>query len=370
VIETIGRGGGAEQLLATLLPALRDMGVDVELVALFDWHDDLADELQARGVVVHRLGIAGPGALASGMAKFARLVLNGRYELFWGHLRFGNFYARFGRLLRRGSKLAATFHSNDLWARSQRPSRRRVDLERLLLSGADTKVAVSEALRTDYRQRLGWTDMQVIHNGIDVEAVRSIAAAADRAAVRRAWHIGADEFLIVTPARLIAVKGQKYLLDAMSLLNAGANTARLVLCGEGDDEAQLRAQADFLGLGERVIFAGLQSHDQLVALIAAADAVVMPSLYESFGLVAVEAMAAMTPAIVTNVDGFREVVGNSRSALVVEPASSTALAEAVRALMTDPNLRARLVQAGKKRAPKFDIQLCANNWLDLLSSLG
>ncbi len=188
--ETIGRGGGAEQLLATLLPVLRDKGLDVEIVALFDWHDDLADDLRAGGIVVHRLGISGPRALGSGIAKFARLVRSGRYEIFWGQLRFGNFYARLGRLLRPGSRLVATFHSNDYWARKLHPRTRRIDLERLLLGSAEAKVAVSEALRSDYRQRLGWTDMQVIHNGIDTQAVRALAAATGRRGSRRARHRG------------------------------------------------------------------------------------------------------------------------------------------------------------------------------------
>ena len=369
MIETIGRGGGAEQLVATLLPLLRDRGLDVEIVALFDWHDDFADELRAGGIVVHRLGISGPRALPSGIAKFARLVRSGRYETFWGHLRFGNFYARLGRLLRPGSKLVATFHSNDYWARSQRPRERRLDLERWLLATAERKVAVSEALRSDYRERLGWTDMQVIHNGIDTKAVRTIAAATDRTRVRAEWGIAAEEFLVVAPARLVTVKGHRHLFDAMARLADDAPAVKLLLCGEGPIEGELRDEVASSGLGDRVTFAGLLSNRQVIEAMAAADAVVMSSLYESFGLVAVEAMAAGTPSVVTDVDGFREVVGDSEAALVVQPGSGEAIARAVRELMTDARLRTRLVRAGKERAAAFDIELCADRWLDLFAGL-
>jgi 1,4-alpha-glucan branching enzyme len=345
------------------------MGVDVELVALFDWHEDLADELQDRGVVVHRLGIAGPRALASGMVKFARLVYSGRYDLFWGHLRFGNFYARLGRLLRPRSRLVVTFHSNDYWARTLRARRRPVNLERLLLGTAERKVAVSDALRSDYRQRLGWMDMQVIHNGIDTRAVRAIAAATNRLRVRGEWRIASDEFLIVAPARLVSVKGQRHLLEAMARLADDTPIVKLILCGEGPNEADLREQVWTSSLAERVTFAGLLPHRQVIELIAAADAVAMPSLYESFGLVAVEAMAVRTPAVVTDVDGFREVVGQSQAALVVQPGSGEAIAGALRKLMTDSRLRARLIRAGEERAAAFDVDLCANQWLDLFAGL-
>jgi glycosyltransferase involved in cell wall biosynthesis len=211
--------------------------------------------------------------------------------------------------------------------------------------------------------------MRVIHNGIDTRAVRAVAAAADRTRVRAEWSIGADEFLVVAPARFVAVKGQRHLLDAMVLLAVDAPVVKLVLCGEGPNEAELRNRVASSDLAERVTFAGLLPHPQVIELIAAADAVVMPSLYESFGLVAVEAMAASTPAVVTDVDGFREVVGESQAALLVQPGSGEAIARALRKLMTDPGLPAQLARAGEERAAAFDIDRCAEQWLDLFASL-
>ena len=282
MIETIGRGGGAEQLLAALLPVLSNGGAKVEVVALFDWPEDLSSVLKEHQIVVHRLSIPGRRSVVRGLWRL-RQVLRGRhYDIVWGHLLLGNLYARMAQLLVRRSKLVVTLHSKDFGRDASGIGR---TLERLLLTRADRKVAVSDALRVDYRQVLGWDDVEVIHNGVDIPAVRELAAAADAAAVRSTFCVAESDFLIVTPARFAPVKGHDYLLASLRDLIRDGLPLVLVLAGEGPSEDSIRAQVNKLGIADKVRFAGLLSHDQLMPLMASADAVVLPSLYESFGLV-------------------------------------------------------------------------------------
>jgi hypothetical protein len=367
IIETIGRGGGAEQLLGGLLPALVEAGIEIEVAALMDWPDDLTHELSSRGVVVHRLGIRGPRAVGSGLWRVARLALRGRYDIVWGHLLIGNLYARLGMSFARKAKLVITLHSKDFreLQRRKRPALGRI-LERRLLANADRKVAVSKALRSDYQREFQWNDVEVIHNGVDVEGIRDLARKADRSALRASFGVTESDLLLVTAARFVPVKGHYHLLEATQELLARGFPVRLVLCGEGPLEASLRKRAQQLKIAENVRFMGLLAHENLVPLIASADLLVMPSLYESFGLVPLEGLAAGTPAIVTRVDGFLETVGKSKNVVMVDPASVDALVCAIAAFAQGNGPGGHFPDRGVE---EFDIAVCASKWAKLFEDL-
>ena len=130
-----------------------------------------------------------------------------------------------------------------------------------------------------------------------------------------------DDFMIVTPSRFIPKKGHAVLLNALDILNREKSwLPRLVACGFVTPFLdQLRARASELGLAEAVEFSPPLAHDQLFALTQAADAVVIPSLREPFGIAAAEAMSLGVPVVLTRVDGFIELVGDSEGALMASP---------------------------------------------------
>ena len=101
-----------------------------------------------------------------------------------------------------------------------------------------------------------------------------------------------------------------------------------------------------------------------------ADAVVLPSLIEPFGIAAAEAMALGTPTVLTDIDGFKELVGDSNSALKVPVNDSSSLAEALWQLRSNPELSKTVSMEGKKRIQeKFDISKLATDWRDLFIGL-
>ena len=185
--------------------------------------------------------------------------------------------------------------------------------------------------------------VDVLPNGVDPARWR---VGPERvAAARRRW--AADGPLVAYCGRLVHEKGVQDLLAAVPRLRRRHPGLRVVVAGTGPAAAELREQARSLRLGRSAAFAGFVPDADLAALVAAADCAVVPSRYEPFGLVALEAAAAGTPVVAADVGGLAEVVGDGRIGLRFPAGDPAALAEAVTRLLGDPRLGRRLVRAGR-----------------------
>jgi len=166
-------------------------------------------------------------------------------------------------------------------------------------------------------------------------------------------------------------KNLQRLVEAFNLLTQSpeVNDLSLVIAGKkGWLYESIFQQTAELGLGSRVIFPGYVKSDDLSALMSAAVAFVLPSLYEGFGLPAWEAMACGTPVVCSNVSALPEVVG--AAALLVDPVDVPGLAEALRRIVTDGALRRELRQRGFEQASRFSWERCAREVLDVLEMVG
>lgn len=188
-------------------------------------------------------------------------------------------------------------------------------------------LAVSGALRDDMIA-LGMPAerIRVHHTGVDLAAFRPVA---DRTAAKAA--LGITGPLLVTVGHLIPRKGQRHAIDAAALLP----DAMLLLAGEGPDRAVLTAQIAALGLGERVRLLGTQPHGALPALLAAADALVLPTASEGLANVWIEALACGTPVVTTPVGGAAEAIDRPAAGRLV-PRDPAAIAAALRAILAAP----------------------------------
>jgi glycogen(starch) synthase len=185
--------------------------------------------------------------------------------------------------------------------------------------------------------------MDVVANGIRAERWRPDPA---RVAAARSRYAGSGP-LVVFSGRLVYEKGVHDLLRAMPRLRRRHPGIRLVVAGSGPHDEALRAQARALRLGRSVCFPGFVGEAELAALAAAADCAVVPSIYEPFGLVALEAAAAGTPLVVADVGGLREFVQPGHTGLRFRPGDAAGLADAVTALLSDQVLARRMARAAR-----------------------
>lgn len=207
-------------------------------------------------------------------------------------------------------------------------------LDRRALRRADAVVVVAGALE----QRLlaagvPRARLHRIDNGVDVQAVAA-AAAAGAAAARR--DLGGDPAapLLVSLGRLSPEKGHDVLIEAFARIAPTHAAARLALVGDGVEQERLAAAARRHGLAGRIHFAGWRR--DAAACLGAADGLVLPSRTEGLPLALLEAMAAGTPVVVTDVGAMAEVLDHGAAGLVVPPGDVKALADALAALLDDP----------------------------------
>jgi glycosyltransferase involved in cell wall biosynthesis len=206
--------------------------------------------------------------------------------------------------------------------------------------------AVSRALGDFLIQecRLPPSRIRVVVNGIDTAHFASAAGRTPRST---------SGPMIGVLARLEPLKGILFLMQAMADICSEFPQARLLIGGEGRNRAALEDQARSLDLSDRVVFAGALSEP--ASFYRQLDLFVLPSLDEAFGLVLLEAMAAGLPVIGTRVGGIPEILEHGRHGLLVEPASSRSIAEAIRTLWNDPERCRRMGEAGRRNASRFDI---------------
>jgi glycosyltransferase involved in cell wall biosynthesis len=157
-----------------------------------------------------------------------------------------------------------------------------------------------------------------------------------RAELRR--ELGLEGPTLAFAGRLMAAKALDVALDALQRLPG----VSLIVVGDGPDRAQLERQSAALALDGRVRFLGRRSRADVLRILAAADAAVLSSRWENFPHLVVEALAVGTPVVATAVGGVAEIVRDGENGLLVRPGDPVELAAAIRRLLADDDLRARL----------------------------
>jgi glycogen(starch) synthase len=227
-------------------------------------------------------------------------------------------------------------------------------VERWITNRADRVIACSYYMREQIADIFGVEESRVavIPNGIDADDLQPH----DEAELRRlrAEFAAPDEKLVLLIGRLVYEKGFQLALEAMPRLIDAVPGTRFLVAGSGTHEEELRKQAAELGLMEHGAFLGWIGDDVLHSLYRIADVCVVPSLYEPFGLVALEAMASGCPCIVADTGGLREIVSHGEVGLRFRARDSDSLGEMVERVLVDSELRERLVAEGSEHILRFD----------------
>jgi glycogen(starch) synthase len=244
-------------------------------------------------------------------------------------------------------------------------------IEAWMAHRADAVIVCSAYMRDHVADVFGVAErrISVIPNGIDPADL----ACVDDLGALRARFAAPDEKLVLLVGRLVYEKGFQLALDALGGRDgviARVGRVRFLVAGSGTHETELKAQARRLRLTRHGTFLGWIGDDVLHSLYRIADLCVVPSIYEPFGLVALEAMASGCPCIVADTGGLREVVPNEDVGLRFRSRDPRSLATMMERVLTDDALRERLVAEAAEHVRTFDWADVARQTLAVYDVLG
>jgi glycosyltransferase involved in cell wall biosynthesis len=175
--------------------------------------------------------------------------------------------------------------------------------------------------------------VEIIPNAIDLGKYNG---AVDRWAVRARYGVQPHEKLVLCVGRLVPQKGIEYLLQAVPIVARYRQDAKFIIVGDGWYRDHLEWVANSTGQRWRIMFTGFIPDTDLVALTKSADVLVVPSVYEPFGIVALEGMAAEVPIVVSQVGGLTEFVEHDRTGVLVHPRNPESIAWGIEHILSNP----------------------------------
>lgn len=236
-------------------------------------------------------------------------------------------------------KVVTTLHGTDITLVGSDPSYS--ETVAFSIEQSDGVTAVSRSLRADtYRALKVTRDIQVIPNFLDCHRYRRQPWPELRARYSRE-----DEKVILHMSNFRPVKRAEAVVDVFARIAARV-PSRLLLVGDGPDLVKARDRARSLGVDDRVEVLGEQ--DQVVPLLSIADLFLLPSLQESFGLAALEAMACAVPVVASRVGGLSEIIDHGGSGFLHDLDDLDGMADSGVALLSDPGLHAAIAAAGRR----------------------
>ena len=335
--------GGVAQHVQFLYQGLRQRGHDVRILTASHGPQRASEgDILRLGVGVSVPINASVGTLTFSpryLGQIGRMLERERFDVLHFHEPFVPFLSLF--LLRESTSVnIATFHAYAGFSPSYEFGKRFLGGHAQRLHG---RIAVSAAAR-HFIDRYFPGDYKVIPNGVDISRF-------DRAVPIARWQDGTRNLLFV--GRHEPRKGLLDALKAYRLLRKTGCNCRLLIVGSGPQEKEARRYVATRRLSG-VEFLGRVTDAQKARLFKNAEVYMSPATGgESFGIVLLEAMAAGTPIVCSDIHGYKGVVRRDREALLVPPRNPKALAGAVASLLNDDEARAEMSRAGRERAEEF-----------------
>ena len=337
--------GGAERIVYQLSSDLKDEFDSVHVASTGGLWES---ELSAKGIQHHKIldiDSKNPLTVLKLLTSIRQIIKKNEITIVHTHHRMAAFYIRLLKLVH--PKLIHVYTAHNVF-------KDKLPLYGFALKNAKS-VAVGEAVNKNLKEDVGITDSRVIYNGVVLKETDD--------QVDEIISYGGIKLGCI--ARLSEQKGLTYLLDAMSLLTV--KDIRLFIVGDGELRNELENKVKELDLQDSVTFLGYRK--DIVECINSFDFCVLPSVFEGFGLVAIEAFMNSKTLVATDIPGLNEVVTNKNGVLV--PAKDpVALASAIDKLATDATLRQELAsQAKKDYENKFSYPLFLENYRELYREL-
>lgn len=354
------RLGGVQFMLVKLLPALRDLGADPDVVAI-KAKGRVAKILRQRtGIRTTHVKVRGRLDPVS-IRRLARHFRDGRYDVVHTHMFSANVPATIAARMAGVPCIVSQVHNVGTYDTFAKRA-----LERLLMPCRDAMLCVSDAVREDAARslRIDPARLRVLHNAIDPPDPASVRP---RDEMRRELGLADSDVALLHAARLHPHKNHEALLRELPRVVAADSRMVLLLAGDGRIEEHLRSLAKELGLDGHVRFLGFR--DDVPSLMAAADAVVLPSLREGHPNVVLEAWQASLPVVATNVGGAPELVDEGVNGFVVPKEDMHRFGDRLLELAADADFRRRLGAAGREKVAGFSVARMAEATMALYDEI-
>ncbi len=235
------------------------------------------------------------------------------------------------------------------------------DLEWYGAYEADKVITVGEDIRDEILHHFSVPEEKLHHvpNGVFADKFQKGNSVRDEIALD--WEIP-----VLFVGRLCHQKGVRHLIEAMPKVLDKKPEVKFIVAGGGGGVDHYRNMAESIGVDDKAYFPGFVPDDQLIDLYNSVDATVMPSVYEPFGIVALESMSAGTPVVGSHVGGIKQTVVHEWTGLHVEPANPDSIAWGIEKAISDPTWNDWMGKNGKKRAEeKFTWHRVADMTLDV-----
>ena len=221
------------------------------------------------------------------------------------------------------------------------------DTEWLLTYESSEVIVNSNYMKCELQRLFGlpFEKINVVPNGININNFAGI----ERDYEFRRQYAMDNEKIILYVGRLVYEKGIQNLISAMPKILNGYHDSKLIIAGKGGMLDELKAQANSMGLGDKVYFTGYLNAKQVQKMYKCADVAVFPSTYEPFGIVALEAMLAGVPTVVSDVGGLNEIIEHGVNGMKSYAGNSNSIADSVLSLLYDHKLSANISKNAKNK---------------------
>jgi glycosyltransferase involved in cell wall biosynthesis len=334
------RFGGAGRIILGLSQMAKAQGWDVDILTTDPTFQQAAKTqgLRALNLDVIRRPIR-PLWDLNGLIRLRNFLKCESYEIVHTHTSKGGFVGRLAAAMAKVPVIVHTMHGLAFHERSGALTRTFYStLERIAAARCDRIVSVSK-FHGQWAVELGIcknSKIVPIQNGIAPTSTPFI----DPLNLRRRLGLSAKDIVLLTTARLAPDKGLEYLIQAAAMVRINAPHCKILIAGDGPVRKRLEGLVCDLDLSDHVIFLGFRQ--DVDDLLAASDAVILPSLREGLSISLLEAMAAGKPIIASSIGSHLEVAADANIAKLVAPADARALSDAILDLIGDPGMMMEL----------------------------
>jgi len=355
--------GGVQQQFLSLLKAY-DRDVFNPIFCCLGPEEEISKEIERIDIETVALNRARYHRFSPGIVRdLYRLMKQKNIHIVRTHRYRANLYGRLAALLSGVPVKIISLHDN--YRKDLRLERRIVN--KILLKATDKIVAVSESIRKDIIKYDGIDSSKilVIPNGIDTERFNPEGNFAD---IRKGFSIKESDIVLGFVGRVVPAKGLEYLIDALPFLKKEFKNIKLLITGEGSTMERLKKKAKENNVHDSIIFTGKRR--DIPDILSCTDIFVMPSVAEGLPNALLEAMAMGKPIVATEVGGIPEVIKNRHSGFLVPPRNPEALATAIKDLISNEQLAAKMGQAARHIVlDNFSIWSIAQKWQTLYLSI-